>query len=110
MTVAETPEACDLLLEAGFVVPVVPHATVLEDHAVAVRDGVIVAVLPVAEARLRYSATETVSRPGAAVVPGFVNAHTHSLDLLLRGGLCDDRGLYDWLRRIGLELRFLKLF
>ena len=31
--------------------PIEPHAVVLEDHAVAVRDGVIVAVLPRAEAR-----------------------------------------------------------
>ena len=38
-------EACDLLIEAGFVVPVVPHGVVLEDHTVAVRGGEIVAVL-----------------------------------------------------------------
>lgn len=31
------PEACDLLIEAGYVVPIEPHAVVLEDHAVAVR-------------------------------------------------------------------------
>ena len=43
---AAAPEACDLLVEAGYVVPVEPHGVVLEDHAVAVRDGVIVAVLP----------------------------------------------------------------
>ena len=38
-------ETCDLLIEAGFVVPVEPHGVVLEDHAVAVSDGAIVAVL-----------------------------------------------------------------
>ena len=37
------PEACDLLVEAGHVVPVEPHGVVLEDHAVAVRGGAIVA-------------------------------------------------------------------
>ena len=36
-------EACDLLIEAGHVVPVVPHGVVLHEHAVAVRDGTIVA-------------------------------------------------------------------
>ena len=41
------PEACDLLIEAGFVVPVVPHGVVLEHHAVAVTGGRIVAILPV---------------------------------------------------------------
>ncbi|MBB1471578.1 TRZ/ATZ family hydrolase [Luteimonas sp. MC1782] len=98
MTAADTPEACDLLLEAGFVVPVEPHAVVLEDHAVAVRDGVIVAVLPVAEARLRFRAAETVARPGAVVVPGFVNAHTHNPMTLLRG-IADDLPLKVWLQQ-----------
>ena len=99
MTAADsTPEACDLLLEAGFVVPVEPHAVVLEDHAVAVRDGIIVAVLPTAEARLRFAAVETVSRPGAAVVPGFVNAHTHNPMTLLRG-IADDLPLKVWLQQ-----------
>ena len=30
-------------------------------------------------------------------MPGFVNAHTHAIHNLLRGGLSDDRVLYDWL-------------
>ena len=52
-----TPEACDLLIEAGFVVPVEPHGVVLENHAVAIRDGVIVDLLPIHEARQRYVAS-----------------------------------------------------
>jgi 5-methylthioadenosine/S-adenosylhomocysteine deaminase len=48
--------ACDVLIEAGWVVPVEPHGVVLQDHAVAVRDGAIVALLPVAEARARFAA------------------------------------------------------
>jgi hypothetical protein len=54
MTDSIIPEPCDLLIEAGHVVPVEPHGVVLDDHAVAVRDGVIVAVLPTAEARARF--------------------------------------------------------
>src|SRR5688572_3635417 len=91
------PEACDLLIEAGFVVPVEPHGVVLENHAVAVRDGLILAVLPVAEARARYAARETVSRPGAALIPGLVNAHTHNPMTLMRG-VADDLPLMEWLQ------------
>jgi 5-methylthioadenosine/S-adenosylhomocysteine deaminase len=91
-------ETCDLLVEAGFVVPVEPHGVVLEDHAVAIRDGVIVALLPVAEARKRFAATETVSRPDAALVPGFVNAHCHNPMTLLRG-VADDLPLKVWLQQ-----------
>ncbi|TDK24943.1 TRZ/ATZ family hydrolase [Luteimonas aestuarii] len=91
-------EPCDLLIEAGHVVPVEPHGVVLEDHAVAVRDGAIVAVLPIAEARARFDAKDTVSRPDAALVPGFVNAHTHNPMTLLRG-VADDLPLKVWLQQ-----------
>lgn len=91
------PEAVDLLIEAGHVVPIEPHGVVLEDHAVAVRDGAIVAVLPISEARTRFSAKETVSRPQGAVMPGLVNAHTHNPMTLLRG-IADDLPLMVWLQ------------
>lgn len=90
-------EAVDLLIEAGHVVPIEPHGVVLEDHAVAVRDGAIVAVLPRSEARARFEAKETVSRPGAALIPGLVNAHTHNPMNLLRG-FADDLPLMTWLQ------------
>ena len=92
-----TPDACDLLIEAGFVVPVVPHGVVLADHAVAVTGGRIVAILPVAEARQRFVPRETVSRPDAALIPGMVNAHTHNPMTLLRG-VADDLPLKVWLQ------------
>jgi 5-methylthioadenosine/S-adenosylhomocysteine deaminase len=91
------PEYCDLLIEAGYVVPIEPHAVVLEDHAVAVRNGEIIALLPRSEARTRFVATETVSRPQAALMPGLVNAHTHNPMTLLRG-VADDLPLMTWLR------------
>ncbi|HIY71282.1 MAG TPA: TRZ/ATZ family hydrolase [Candidatus Luteimonas excrementigallinarum] len=91
------PEAVDLLIEAGHVVPIEPHGVALENHAVAVRDGAIVAVLPIAEARARFSAKETVSRPQGAVMPGLVNAHTHNPMTLLRG-IADDLPLMVWLQ------------
>ncbi|MXV08981.1 MULTISPECIES: TRZ/ATZ family hydrolase [Xanthomonas] len=92
------PESCDLLIEAGYVVPIEPHAVVLEDHAVAVRGSEIVAVLPIAEARTRFAATRTVSRPDAALLPGLVNAHTHNPMTLLRG-IADDLPLMVWLQQ-----------
>ncbi len=91
-------EACDLLIEAGFVVPVEPHGVVFEDYSVAVRDGAIVALLPTAEARLRFTAGETVCRPDSALVPGFINAHAHNPMTLLRG-VADDLPLKVWLQQ-----------
>ena len=90
-------ETCDLLIEAGFVVPVEPHGVVLEDHAVAVSGGTIVAILPRAEAQARFDARETVSRPDAVLIPGLVNAHAHNPMTLLRG-IADDLPLKVWLQ------------
>ncbi|SJZ81885.1 TRZ/ATZ family hydrolase [Novilysobacter spongiicola] len=94
---APAPTPCDLLIEAGWVVPVQPHDVVLVDHAVAVSEGAIVAVLPTAEARMRFAPRETVSRPGSALIPGLVNAHTHNPMTLLRG-FADDLPLMEWLQ------------
>lgn len=68
-------EAVDTLISARWVIPIEPAACVLERHAVAVRQGRIIAVLPKAEAEKRYSATEKVERPEHVLLPGFINAH-----------------------------------
>ncbi|MBZ0087575.1 MAG: TRZ/ATZ family hydrolase [Thermomonas sp.] len=91
-------ETCDLLIEAGWVVPIVPHGVVLEDHAVAISGGRILALLPSVEARLRFLPKETVRRPEAALIPGLVNAHVHNPMTLLRG-VADDLPLKIWLQQ-----------
>lgn len=97
MSMSDAPQSIDLLIEAAHVVPVEPHAVVLDDHALAVHEGRIVAVLPIPEARRRFAASETVSRPHSAVLPGLVNAHTHNPMTLLRG-IADDLPLKVWLQ------------
>ena len=91
------PESCELLIEAGWVVPVEPHGVVLARHAVAVHQGAIVAVLPVDEARERFAPRDVVSRPGSVLIPGLVNAHTHNPMTLMRG-VADDLALHAWLQ------------
>ena len=77
--------------------PVVPEHTVLENHAVAVRDGGIVAVLPDDEARQRFAPRETMQLPGHVLIPGLVNLHVHAAMTLLRG-IADDLPLMQWLQ------------
>jgi 5-methylthioadenosine/S-adenosylhomocysteine deaminase len=78
-------EPVDTLISARWVLPIEPDGTVLEHHAVAIRAGRIVEVLPLAEARARFTASETIERPHHALMPGLVNAHTHAAMTLLRG-------------------------
>ena len=88
---------CDTLIVPRWCVPVEPAGTVLEGHAVAVADGRIEAVLPLAEARARFQPSVLVERPNHALIPGLVNAHTHAAMTLFRG-LADDLALEKWLR------------
>jgi 5-methylthioadenosine/S-adenosylhomocysteine deaminase len=89
-------ESVDTLVEAGWIIPVEPDEAVLENHAIALRDGRIAAILPQAETRRRYQAENRVTLPAHAIIPGLVNAHTHAAMSLFRG-LADDMPLIQWL-------------
>jgi len=64
---------------------------------VAIRGGRIVAVLPTAEAMIRFDAAEVVNRPDHVLLPGLVNSHTHAAMVLLRGR-AENLLLGPWLR------------
>ena len=86
----------ELLIHAGWVLPVDPQDRVLADHALAIGDGRILALLPSAEARATVEAERVLDLPGHVVIPGLINAHTHSPMSLMRG-LADDLPLMVWL-------------
>ena len=69
----------------------------LTQHAVAVRDGKIEAVLPTAEATTRFAAYERIELAQHALIPGLINVHTHAAMTLMRG-LADDLPLMSWLQ------------
>jgi 5-methylthioadenosine/S-adenosylhomocysteine deaminase len=62
-----------------------------------VRDGVIEAVLPAAQAAAAHPGYQSVELPGHVLVPGLVNAHTHAAMCLMRG-MSDDLPLMRWLQ------------
>src|SRR5690554_5773430 len=78
-------EHVDTLINARWLIPIEPLGRVLEDHALAIRQGRIVAVGPSAELARQYQADETLQRADHVLLPGFVNAHTHAAMSLLRG-------------------------
>ena len=88
----------DLLVLPRWIVPVEPAGVALEEHALVVRDGRIVDLLPADFARQAWQARETLTLPQHAVLPGLVNIHTHAAMSLLRG-LADDLPLMDWLQK-----------
>ena len=86
------------MIEARWIIPVVPQEVVLEHMAVLVRDGRIVAILPIAEARQQYQASKTTVLNDHALIPGLINSHTHAAMTLMRG-LADDIALMPWLQQ-----------
>lgn len=69
----------------------------LENHAVAVVDDRIAAILPLEEARATFQPSVLVERPGHVLIPGLINTHVHAAMTLFRG-LADDLPLDAWLR------------
>jgi 5-methylthioadenosine/S-adenosylhomocysteine deaminase len=94
----EAPRTIDTLIEPRWLVPVEPHGIVLEDHAVAIDAGRIVAVLPIAEAHARFAPRERIELREHVLIPGLVNAHTHNPMTLMRG-IADDLPLMPWLQQ-----------
>jgi len=91
------PETIDLLIEARWIAQVEPDR-VLENHALAVQEGRILAILPAGEARDRYQPKERLALDRHILIPGLVNLHTHAAMSLMRG-LADDLALMDWLQK-----------
>ena len=89
-------QTIDLLLAPRWVIPVEP-AGVFTGHAVAVHDGEIVAVLPLAEALAQYQPERLIELRDQVVLPGLINLHTHAAMSLMRG-FADDLPLMTWLR------------
>lgn len=86
----------ELLIHAEWILTVDPENRQLTDHAVAIADGRIQAILPYEEARRTIQAEQTVELPDHVLIPGLINAHTHAAMSLLRG-LADDLPLMTWL-------------
>ncbi len=85
-----------LLITDGTVVTMDATDTIIEDGAVAVADGRIVAVGTASELQAEYASARRVSAGGGIIMPGLINTHTHVPMVLFRG-LADDLKLMDWL-------------
>jgi len=87
----------DTIIEAGWILPIEPADTILENSAIAIDKGRILEILPTDHAREKYQTDAWHHLPGHALTPGLINAHTHASMSLLRG-LADDMPLMQWLQ------------
>lgn len=86
----------DLIINGGKVLLIDPENTCLDNAAIAVNDGTIIAIdLPENIAK-KYLAGKTITAEDSLIMPGFVNCHTHAAMTCFRG-IADDLELMDWL-------------
>ena len=85
------------LIHPRYLVAVRPQGIVLENHSIAIEQGLIVSIMTRTESEQAYPEAESIELPDHVLLPGFVNAHTHSPMTLLRG-YADDMDLDVWLR------------
>ncbi|MCC6906190.1 MAG: amidohydrolase [Anaerolineae bacterium] len=78
----------DLLIRGCMVL--LPDMSLLRDAAIAIREKHIVAIETDPAAIRGYQAAEVIDGAGKLAMPGFVDAHTHSAQQLLRGSVVDE--------------------
>ena len=86
----------DTLLNAHWIVPVEPEATVYRDYSLVVHEGRILDLLPQQDAKHQYAGRATLELDHHVLIPGLINTHTHAAMSLFRG-LADDLPLMEWL-------------
>jgi len=101
-------EKVDLILYGGNILTLNDCDEIIENGAIAVRDGRIVEVGHTSRIRERFSAKENIDAKNGIVMPGLINTHTHAAMSIFRG-VADDVVLGDWLEKFifPLEDRFI---
>ncbi|HYJ90829.1 MAG TPA: amidohydrolase, partial [Pyrinomonadaceae bacterium] len=87
----------DLLITGGTLVTMDGTHRVIENGAIAIRNGDIVKVGTAIELR-GVRAKQTINVTGKVIIPGLINTHTHVPMSLFRG-IADDLDLNEWLTK-----------
>lgn len=93
---AKPVNGADLIVLGEFVVTIDATRPVIEDGAVAVKNGDIVAVGTAKEVLAVYRSSTIIEGDDRVLMPGLVNGHTHAAMTLFRG-VADDLELIEWL-------------
>jgi 5-methylthioadenosine/S-adenosylhomocysteine deaminase len=98
-TTSQNPESrqqIDLIIEGDYVVSMGSDGAVYKDAAVAVDEGLIIAIGTIGEISSAYQADKTLKGENKIVMPGLINGHSHAAMTLLRG-VAEDMALLEWL-------------
>lgn len=88
----------DLLIVGGTIVKMNPEREVLEDAAIAIKDGKFYMIGTKSIVVRNTRPKRIIDATGKVIIPGLVNTHTHAAMSLFRG-ISDDLDLNDWLTK-----------
>jgi 5-methylthioadenosine/S-adenosylhomocysteine deaminase len=89
----------DLLVQHALLVTQNDQRQIIDDGAVAVQGGRLVAVGPTAEVAAKVTAARTIDAHQQALFPGLVNTHTHLFQSAVKG-LGEDMGVEQWVQAV----------
>ncbi|MVA95794.1 amidohydrolase family protein [Nitratireductor sp. CAU 1489] len=81
---ADAPQPVQMIAR-GRIITMDPTRRIIEDGAIAIDKGLIVAVGAHADIAGRYRAADMLGGPDALLTPGFIDAHTHCTQCFVRG-------------------------
>jgi 5-methylthioadenosine/S-adenosylhomocysteine deaminase len=93
----------DIVIKNGIIVTMNEDRRILKDGGLAIEDGRIVDIGDSERIEKDYSADVKLNARGKAVLPGFVNTHTHLYQNLLKG-MRDDLPLVNWVYDVTMPL------
>lgn len=92
------PLHVDTIIDAGWIIPVTPdEKTVLKNHSIIITASKISHILPTSHVTSNFIPVQRLDRRTHVVMPGLINAHTHTGMTIMRGR-ADDQPLLKWLR------------
>jgi len=94
----QSKQQVDLVIKGDHIVSMDSSGSVYKDAAVAVNEGLIVAIGTANDVLSAYQATRILEGDNRVVLPGLVNGHSHAAMTLLRG-MAEDMALLDWLTK-----------
>jgi len=91
----------DLFIKNAIVLTMNSSYGVIENGYVKVQGSTIVDIGPMSKfKKTSEDDVKVIDAKGKLVMPGLINVHGHVADILLRGGLSQNRSLYDWLLNV----------
>ena len=91
-------QSVDLIIEARWLLPIVPRQILQEHKAVVIHSGKIIDICSFDEAAEKYEFKERIELTEHVLMPGLINLHAHAAMNLMRG-LADDLPLMPWLEQ-----------